>query len=786
VIVLKFISLKRLYITAAAFVFSALICIIILPAKVGAEDWGAGGLTASEATVTITDSSTGTLTVPAGMSVSLGGTASPSGELNVTVESGASVSYSGVLTGSKLNVSGAGNFTLAGGSIVRNSAGTNAVNAFDYNGSGTLTLSGTQITVNSYSNCIGIYSGTATFVMTGGSLSSQSSTAMMISDCASATFSGGTIQSTSSAGIIFSGGTTSITASTNDLFTVKGSGSAVDGAVVYSGDGLITASQSSSGTNPTYAVGSLASYSYRYLSFGGAIPNFSLTVENGTGSNAAVSFSSQADIEATTPAGYTFVRWSVTNGDYVFADDTVSAQTITMPYSNLTLTPVFEEISAPASSPSVSSSSSNSSSSDPVLSEIAEVIVIPVLANETTPEEYVSPKVVIADDTPIVVDGNIYSGTVKVESVDSDKPQEIPKEVIIDGERYIVGDTIYIVGTEEKVIEASAQTGFSYVVTAVENSSEPVKFTAEGLPDGLEISEDGVITTSVLPAPVGSFVIIITADNGLDTHTYEMTIEIKEGGLSDEELIAALTENDVPELLTEPQETVHNMWVNEDLKIHYEPEIDDFYALFLDGRLLIPNEDYLLEIGSTVIVLTEQTMAQLPAGDHVVTTMFNQNSNVGLDTVINDVGTSSYVFRFGDEKTTGKRVNIGGDGVTGSVTYDDESGETPVTTISSNTKAIEERAANLSNATGREIIAAFETIKHGGFGGGEVSAGKVATFAVSVKSLDLSLKNGMAVYVAVYDSTTGKTYQNKGEIKDGMIVFRTKHSGIFMVALEKF
>jgi hypothetical protein len=161
--------------------------------------------------------------------------------------------------------------------------------------------------------------------------------------------------------------------------------------------------------------------------------------------------------------------------------------------------------------------------------------------------------------------------------------------------------------------------------------------------------------------------------------------------------------------------------------------------------------------------------------------MFHQNTDVGMDTVINDVGSSSYVFRFGDEKTSGKRVNIGGDGVTGSVTFDDTaSKEEPITTITANSEAIQKRAANLSNATGREIIAAFETKQHGGFGG------KTATFAVSVKSLDLSLKNGTAVYVAVYDSTTGKTYQNKGEVKDGMIVFRTVHSGVFMVALEKF
>jgi hypothetical protein len=168
--------------------------------------------------------------------------------------------------------------------------------------------------------------------------------------------------------------------------------------------------------------------------------------------------------------------------------------------------------------------------------------------------------------------------------------------------------------------------------------------------------------------------------------------------------------------------------------------------------------------------------------------MFHQNTDVGMDTVINDVGSSSYVFRFGDEKTSGKRVNIGGDGVTGSVTFDDTaSKEEPITAISANSEAIQKRAANLSNATGREIIAAFETKQHGGFGGTSTApAGRVATFAVSVKSLNLSLKNGTAVYVAVYDSTTGKTYQNKGEVKDGMIVFRTVHSGVFMVALEKF
>jgi hypothetical protein len=401
--------------------------------------------------------------------------------------------------------------------------------------------------------------------------------------------------------------------------------------------------------------------------------------------------------------------------------------------------------------------------------------------NDPLKEHYIDPEIEIKEEKFYIENGMIYYGTVDILGVDSDTPQEIPSTAFIGGKRYAVGDVVYIVGESEKKIEATADTGFSYVFTAVENSENPVKFTAEGLPEGFIMTEDGVITTTILPAPVGTFEITVTADNGLDTNEYKMTIEIKEGGLSDKELLTALTENDVPELLTEPQESIPGVWTNDELTIHYEPEIEDFNSVFLDGKLLEKDVDYGIKEGSTVIILTEQTMTTLPQGDHVVTTMFNQNSDVGLDTVINDVGSSSFVFRFGDEKTSGKRVNIGGDGISGSVTFDDtKSKEEPITTITANTEAIEERAANLSNATGREIIAAFETKQHGGFGG------KTATFAISAKSLGLSLKNGTAVYVAVYDSTTDKTYQNKGEVKDGMIVFRTKHSGVFMVSTEKF
>jgi hypothetical protein len=394
--------------------------------------------------------------------------------------------------------------------------------------------------------------------------------------------------------------------------------------------------------------------------------------------------------------------------------------------------------------------------------------------------------VVITDKEPFEEDGKQYYGTVDIKDYFTDAPKEIPDEVFIDGMRYAVGDVVYIVSKKDLELVGYTNTGLAYVFPAVENVEMEVKYSAEGLPEGLELTEDGVLYTTKLPLPAGETTLSITADNGVDTHTIEIMINIKHGYEDDDELKDNLSLNDKedqPDVLSDYDEdgNLLNLWINDELKLHYDPELDDFVELFLDGELLEEGMDYIVEEGSTVIILTEQTMIPLASGDHVITTMFNQNSDVGLDTVINDVGSSSFVFRFGDDKANGKRINIGGDGVEGSVTFDDSaSKEEPITTITANSEEIQQRAANLSNATGREIIAAFETKNHGGFGN------KTATFAVSVKSLDLTLKNGTAVYVAVYDSTTGKTYQNKGEVKGGMIVFRTKHSGVFMVAKDKF
>ncbi|MDR0992300.1 MAG: hypothetical protein LBL87_05305 [Ruminococcus sp.] len=396
--------------------------------------------------------------------------------------------------------------------------------------------------------------------------------------------------------------------------------------------------------------------------------------------------------------------------------------------------------------------------------------------------------VTVESTEPVIVGGQSYSGTVDVQDYYSKTPQPIPTEVYINGERFLVGDTIYIVSEKNFEIVDYAETGVSYVFPAVENTADPVTYTATGLPEGVVLSGDGVLSTEKLPLAAGSYTIEVTANNGKDTHTINATIVIKEGYAADSDLVADITKNDKenePTVLDDSEERgdsegVLNLWMNGELKLHYDPELADFAGLFLDGKKLIEETDYTLEEGSTVVVLTEQTMVPLTNGDHVVTTMFSQNSNVGMDTVINDVGSSSFVFRVGDKAAGSKRVNISGDGVKGSVMFDGEDEETPITTLSANTEAIEKRCENLTNATGNEIIAAFETKQSGGFGG------KTATFAVSTRSLGLTLKNGSDIYIAVYDPKTNKTYQNKGTVKDGMIIFKTKYSGVFMISREKF
>jgi hypothetical protein len=390
----------------------------------------------------------------------------------------------------------------------------------------------------------------------------------------------------------------------------------------------------------------------------------------------------------------------------------------------------------------------------------------------------------VIDNKHILEDDNVYYGTVEIENLFSDTPKAIPDEVFINGVRYRVRDSIYIVGERNLTIIGYTETGVSYVFTAVENTDDAVKFTAEGLPEGVLLSENGVLSTEFLPLAAGTFEFTVTVDNGKDTHSIPVTLIIKEGYGNDRELLEDISAHDkepAPQVLDGNGETdgILNLWINGILKLHYDPELEDFAGLFLDGKLLEAGVDYLTEEGSTVVVLTEQTMVPLTNGDHVVNAMFRQNSDVGLDTVINDVGSSSFVFRFGEKGSSGIRLNISGGGVEGSVTFDG-SDEEPLTTLSANTEAIKTRCANLSNATGNEIIAAFETKQSGGFGG------KTATFAVSAKSLGLTLKDETAVYIAVYDSKTGKTYQNAGTVKDGMIIFKTKYSGVFMISKEKF
>jgi hypothetical protein len=137
--------------------------------------------------------------------------------------------------------------------------------------------------------------------------------------------------------------------------------------------------------------------------------------------------------------------------------------------------------------------------------------------------------VIISDDKPIFVDNQQYYGTVDIKSYYTDTPRAIPKEVFIRGSRYLVGDTIYIVANNDFAINGYAETGVSYVFEAVANTEDTAVFTAEGLPEGVVLSEDGILSAENLPIKGGVYNFTVTVDNGKDTYSTAVSLEIKDG-----------------------------------------------------------------------------------------------------------------------------------------------------------------------------------------------------------------------------------------------------------------
>jgi hypothetical protein len=111
--------------------------------------------------------------------------------------------------------------------------------------------------------------------------------------------------------------------------------------------------------------------------------------------------------------------------------------------------------------------------------------------------------VTITDDEPFEEDGLKYAGKVDIKEFFTDTPKSIPDVVFINGKRYLVGDVVYIVAKKDLEIVGYTKTGLAYIFPAVENVEKTVVFTASNLPEGLALTEDGILYTEKLPLKRG-------------------------------------------------------------------------------------------------------------------------------------------------------------------------------------------------------------------------------------------------------------------------------------------
>jgi uncharacterized repeat protein (TIGR02543 family) len=101
-----------------------------------------------------------------------------------------------------------------------------------------------------------------------------------------------------------------------------------------------------------------------------------------------------------------------------------------------------------------------------------------------------------------------------------------------------------------------------------------------------------------------------------------------------------------------------------------------------------------------------------------------------------------------------------------------------LTGISFDTGRVRECEDYVTRLIGAEVVGGFETAQKGGFGG-------PATVSVSLEKIGIKAVDGIEFYVMIYDSKTGKWYEDTAIVEGGNAVIDTERSGIFLVLMNR-
>ncbi len=189
-------------------------------------------------------------------------------------------------------------------------------------------------------------------------------------------------------------------------------------------------------------------------------------------------------------------------------------------------------------------------------------------------------------------------------------------------------------GTPRITTENNIKDGILYVpyqsiiMTNSTDAEHPMEFSLESgkLPEGLSLLKTGEVYG--IPKETGTFTFTVKAeykfsDEKVLTARKTLTITIKEN--DDNNVDSANNDPDQGEKLTDRVSrniTLHYDGMDGDLPnitsieigsnlFHSEGEYSDFKGFYIDGKLLMQNEDYTAEEGSTKITVMEQTFKKL-------------------------------------------------------------------------------------------------------------------------------------------------------------------------------
>jgi len=195
--------------------------------------------------------------------------------------------------------------------------------------------------------------------------------------------------------------------------------------------------------------------------------------------------------------------------------------------------------------------------------------------------------------------------------------------------------------TTDTLVDATQHVPYEAFIQTNSMSSKNATFsiTSGKLPNGLTLEKNGEITG--VPSQAGEFTFTVKAvfnNDNSKSDTKEFTLTVLEDTPENIEAVNKgpngyeIEEHLGTEVTGEDGEVSYELNMkevaDEDLVFVSEGEFDEFVDVYLDGRKLVRDEEYIVEEGSTKITIRAQTFKSAGNGQHVIAAEFRSGETL--------------------------------------------------------------------------------------------------------------------------------------------------------------